>query len=164
MKNGLTHLPDHSRIWMFSCERPLTDDEVNVVSEKLAAFTDDWTAHGAPLSAGFQIYENRIIVLAVDEKANLASGCSIDKSTRLLVDISKQLRVDFFNRLEVYYQTDSGFEKGTKGQIESLFEHGKVTIETLVLDTTLLNLESLRKYWPIKLKDSWVGKKLTSLV
>lgn len=161
MKNGLAHLPDHSRIWMFSCERPLTAAEELLVSEKIEAFTDDWTAHGAPLSAGYQILENRVIVLAVDEKANLASGCSIDKSTRLLVEISKQLGIDFFNRLEVYYQTAEGYKKGTKSEIESSFEQGQINGESLVLDTTLLDLKSLRDYWPIKLKDSWVGRNFT---
>ncbi len=164
MKNGLAHLPDHSRIWMYSCERPLTATEEMLISEKLDAFTDDWTAHGAPLSAGYQIFNNRIIVLAVDEEANLASGCSIDKSTRLLVDISKQIGIDFFNRLEVYYQTLKGFEKGTKGQIEAAFELGEVNSESLVLDVTLLNLNALRTYWPIKLKDSWVGRKLATVI
>ncbi|RYF58255.1 MAG: hypothetical protein EOO39_34485, partial [Cytophagaceae bacterium] len=75
-------LPDTARVWVYQADRPLSDGEVNTISESLQQALNQWAAHGQPLLASAQVIENRFVVIGVDESYTLPSGCSIDASVR----------------------------------------------------------------------------------
>ena len=51
-----------------------------MIEAHLAAFTSSWAAHGTPLAAEAAVLLDQIVVLAVDEALQMATGCSIDAS------------------------------------------------------------------------------------
>ena len=74
----LGSLPDDARVWVFAAERALTPDEADAVLRTVDGFLGVWAAHGHPLTSGRELRESRFLVIAVDEAAAGASGCSID--------------------------------------------------------------------------------------
>jgi hypothetical protein len=95
-------LPEQARIWLYACEKKLTQSQqdyiLNVISEELKG----WNAHKKPLTAGVSILENHFIVVALDENKNGAIGCSIDTLQNTIQKIEKELSFSIINRL-VYY-------------------------------------------------------------
>ena len=77
-------LPQTSRIWIYQCNRSFSDSELEEISKKLTAFLEGWTANGADLQSGFEIKYKRFIVIALDQKVNTATGCSIDASVKFI--------------------------------------------------------------------------------
>ena len=94
----IEQMPDHSRVWVYQANRPFTASETQAIQDYLAPALTQWAAHGAGLNASFEIRFQQVIVIAVDETVNAASGCSIDASTRWFKEMGSSLGIDFFDR------------------------------------------------------------------
>ena len=95
-------LPAESRFWCFSAAQPWSEEQNALVHTHLTALCEDWAAHGTPVEAGFTTVDQRLIALAVDERAHAASGCSIDSRMKALTALSDALGIDLFGRMHVY--------------------------------------------------------------
>ena len=93
--NTIKNIPPDSKVWVYQSNRKLTDSEVETISNSGLAFIEQWAAHGASLKASFDVLYNRFIILSVDEKQAMASGCSIDSSIRFIKEIEKLLNINF---------------------------------------------------------------------
>jgi hypothetical protein len=94
----IEQMPDHSRVWVYQANRPFSTSEIQAIENYLAPALTQWAAHGAGLNASYEIRFQQVIVIAVDETINAASGCSIDASTRWFKEMGAELGVDFFDR------------------------------------------------------------------
>jgi hypothetical protein len=96
-------LKPHSRVWIYHSKRKFTPGEKQIISDSLASFTKDWSAHGIPLVSSFDIKLDSFIILAVDEEAHGASGCSIDGSTRTMKALEETLGIPLFDRAQASF-------------------------------------------------------------
>ena len=120
-------LPEESRIWLYACEKALTQSQqdyiLNIISEELKG----WNAHQQPLTAGVTILENHFIVVALDENKNGASGCSIDTLQNTIQKIEKELTLSLMNRLNVFCKIEDeilcipSFKLGSVADKDTLF-------------------------------------------
>jgi hypothetical protein len=94
----IEQMPDHSRVWVYQANRPFSASETQAIENYLTPALTQWAAHGAGLNASFEIRFQQVIVIAVDETINAASGCSIDASTRWFKEMGAALGIDFFDR------------------------------------------------------------------
>ncbi|MES2589092.1 MAG: hypothetical protein V4622_08935 [Bacteroidota bacterium] len=99
--------PD-SKLWLYQSSRALNPTEIAWLNEQLTAFAIDWASHGTDLKAAAEVLNPYFIAFAVDLTQANASGCSIDKSVRLVKDLGKELNIDFFNRLKMWSENESG--------------------------------------------------------
>jgi hypothetical protein len=106
-----SELPDTSRFWCFVADRPWTADEEVVLRTGLDALCEAWAAHGAPVYAGYQLVEQRVLALAADEARTAASGCSIDSRMAALRALGDQLGIDWLGRMHVYVDRGQGWER-----------------------------------------------------
>ena len=100
------NLADDSKIWIFQANRKFSTEEKQVITIKLNNFIADWNAHGADLLADFKLPFDQFIVVAVDENQATASGCSIDKLTKLMRELDADYSFDLLNRMLVSYQIE----------------------------------------------------------
>src|SRR5438046_7793258 len=97
-------LPPHARLWIFAAERPLVGADAKTLLEQVDAFVSGWKAHGAPLTAARDWRYDRFLLVAVDEQAAGASGCSIDALTHSLKQLESTLGVALLDSAPVYYR------------------------------------------------------------
>ena len=100
------NLADDSRIWIFQANRKFSTEEKEIIISKLNTFIADWNAHGAELLADFDLPYDQFIVVGVDENQATASGCSIDKLTKLVREIDADYSYDLLNRMLVSYENN----------------------------------------------------------
>lgn len=103
---SLQQLPDHSKVWLYQADRPFSTTEKEWVREVLLKFIQEWAAHGTKLAAAGEVVGDYHIVLAVDETAHGASGCSIDTSVRFIKGLGDELGINFFNRLNMLLEIE----------------------------------------------------------
>jgi hypothetical protein len=89
------------RTWVFVAERFLTSEEAEMAQQELDTFVQGWQSHGTPLEAQAFCFENAVLVIAANEEAAKASGCSIDKITHCIQALGNRLNIDFLNRFKV---------------------------------------------------------------
>lgn len=104
----LADLHPSSKLWIYASNRALNPTEVEWLNEQLSSFVIEWASHGNNLTARAEVLNPYFVVFAVDLSQEEASGCSIDKSVRLMKELGKELNVDFFNRLNVWIADENG--------------------------------------------------------
>lgn len=154
----LEHLPDDARIWIFAADRPLAEPESRSVLEAVDHFLEDWAAHGVPLSGARDLRHGRFLVVGVDESLAPPSGCSIDALVRVLKDLETRLDVRFLGNESVWYRTEAGVERATRGEFKRKAQSGEVRSDVVVFDNAVTRLADLREgRWEGPAHDRWHG-------
>lgn len=153
--NGLNHLPDSSRVWIYQASAPLAPAAQQRIHHALQQFVQGWDAHGTSLSAGFDILHDQFIVLAVDEAKQNATGCSIDKSVHLMLELEKELKISLTDRKAVAYREENSIATTPMHEFWALRKAGRVTGSTVVFDNLVKTLGELKTEWEKPFEQSW---------
>jgi hypothetical protein len=157
------NMPADSRVWVYQSSRKLSEAEIASVKEKADAFIEEWTAHGTKLKACFEIRYGIFLLMLVDEKQAMASGCSIDKSVHFILNLENELGVSLTNRLLLTYRDNTGEVKVvSKNEFERLVQSRAITNETMVFNTLVKNKLELETGFEIPFEKSW-HKNLVSM-
>ena len=161
MKVAFDQLSDDARVWVYQANRSLDLTEMDQISQYLAIGIADWAAHGNSLLGSFEIQFSQVIIIAVDEQLNQASGCSIDTSSRWFKDLGAQLNIDFFDR-------SCGLVLGNSlqlipiSQVKSAIQSGLITPESHIIPLQTPSLAQYRNNWLTLAKNSWLSRYFTS--
>jgi len=151
----IQRMRNNARVWIYQSNRELSTDETLEIENKLAHFTENWTAHNQQLLATAFINYNRFIVLMVDESQSGASGCSIDKSVNFIKEIEKDYQIDLFDRLHIAYKLDYKVDSLSASEFEKLIKAGIVNQETIVFNNLVNTKLELATNWELPINRSW---------
>jgi hypothetical protein len=135
------------RIWIYQADRNFTEQEAADIQSELNQFSSEWNAHGQPLEAQAKVMHNRFIVMAVDESAFEASGCSIDSSVRFLRTLGQKYHLNLFDRTRMAYLSGEDVETCALNEIGELYKQGLIGDDTLVFDNSILYAGDLESTW-----------------
>lgn len=145
MNDTLSQLPDSTRLWVYGASRALEDDESSAIERELAAYVAGWAAHGAPLDAAAAVIENRFVVVAVDERAARASGCSIDDMVHRIGELERVHGISLLDGTLVYYRGPEGkIVACDRPTFRRRAAEGEITPRTIVFDPMIATLGELR--------------------
>ncbi|MBA3681412.1 MAG: hypothetical protein H0W73_09640 [Bacteroidetes bacterium] len=148
-----------SRVWAYIISKNLSTEELNSLKQAGINFVTGWTAHEQQLTASFEIFKDKIIIVKVNEDVTGASGCSIDKLTRFIKDAEKQFSIELLNRLLVAYKNNDDVEIVHSSKIKELLSENKISENTSVYNTSILTQSELNN-WEQPLKETWLNKYL----
>jgi len=157
MNNDIfTEFPDDSRVWLYQTNRPLDDEEIKLINNKMSSFIKEWAAHGNQLWGNAKVLNPYFVVVAVNDKLTPPSGCSIDASVKKIQELGKLLDVDFFTRMKLTIEDSQGnINQVDFSEISSLDKQN-----ILIFDPLVQKLRDLRENWPCPISES----NLSSLV
>jgi hypothetical protein len=156
---SLGTLPDDARLWVFAAERALAPAEADAVLGTVDAFLGVWAAHGHPLRSARELRESRFLIIAVDESAAGASGCSIDALVRQIRSLEGALGVTLIDHGPVVFRDGGVIRRVPRDEFAALARDGKVTPDTVVFDNTVSRLAALRGGgWEGPASASWHGR------
>lgn len=158
--NSIKTMPTDARVWVYQSNKALSADEVKNINEEGEGFISGWNAHGAALRASFEILYNRFVVIAVDEKQALASGCSIDKSVHFMKKLEQKFNLNFFDRMQVAYKNGDKIEACSLNDFEKLADQKSVDENTIVFNNMVSSKTAFDTEWEVPLKNSWQSRVL----
>jgi hypothetical protein len=147
-----------ARVWVYQANRILTNEETGIVTEILKSALDMWEAHGQPLTASGKVFEHRFVVIGVDERDELPSGCSIDKSIHWLQQIGNQLNIDFFDRSLAYLDDNNNIQTIPVPKIKQAVVQEVITPFTIIFDNQVTTKAQWMKRWKIPASNSWLNR------
>ena len=150
-----------SRVWVYQANRKLTDSETGIITETLKASLDSWEAHGKPLTASGKVFEHRFVVIAVDERDELPSGCSIDKSVHWLQEIGNRMQIDFFDRSLAYFDDNGEVQTIPVAKIKASVQEEIIQPSTTVFDNQVATKAQWMNRWKIPASNSWLNRYFT---
>ncbi|HJP86405.1 MAG TPA: hypothetical protein VJ852_10475 [Gemmatimonadaceae bacterium] len=152
-------LPDDSRVWVFSADRTLNDEQSKQLLDEVDRFLPTWTAHGAPLTVGRDWRYARFLTIAVDQSSAGASGCSIDGLFRTLKSLEPRIGASLVTSGLVFFRDQTGAVQSVdREKFTDLGAEGKLSADTTVFDPTVTTLGEWRARFELPLRDSWHAK------
>lgn len=154
----LNKLSDSASIWIFQSDALLKEEDKKIIQNKLGEFIPGWAAHGVDLKADFDILHDYFVVVGVDERQAGASGCSKDSLTKEIQIIGNDLRIDFFNRLNIAHRNENGIiEISPLATIKEGLNTGSIQGHTVIFNNLVQLKSELKTEWEIYLKNSWLN-------
>lgn len=148
----LQTLDGSSRLFVYTANSKISNDYKVELVAKLDQFVKEWEAHGVKLHAAYELIVDRMLIIAVDERMQQATGCSIDKLTHLL----KGESVDWLNRMNVHFSENDTWETLHMMDLIDKVKAGEVSEEVKVLNSTILTLSEAGDDLVQTLKNSWL--------
>ena len=151
------NMPDNARVWVYQSSKKLSAAEIEFLQKSLNEQVGIWAAHGAPLTGSYKIDKNRFVIIAVDEKINSVSGCSIDASTGWLKSLGSELGINFFDRSLAYLNNDEVCIAALP-MIKTLVNEGSITENTVVFNNLVNTISDLKQNWQVEASKSWTKR------
>ena len=149
------NISEHSRVWVYQANRVLNSSETEAIQQRLDSFTGQWLAHGNELLAKGEIRYNQFIILSVDEQQAGATGCSIDQSVKLMLELEREFNINLFDRFQLAYRDGEAIKTSNRQDFESLIRSGAINPDTIVFNNLVSTRKALETNWEIPMKDSW---------
>ncbi|MDB5272466.1 MAG: hypothetical protein JWO58_833 [Chitinophagaceae bacterium] len=164
MKIPFDQMPSNARAWVYTANRILTAEESTLLLQRLDPFLTEWSSHGTSLKASCQIFDQSVVVVAVENGWEAASGCSIDKSVRVLKELEEELHLSLFDRMLILYkESDSAsLQMLPLGQFKNKLASGEIEPTGLILNTQVTAVGDLKVELWKEIKDSWLARFLPS--
>jgi len=155
------NIDDHARIWIFQANRKFNSSESKIISDALSTFSEGWLVHNSPMPASFDLRYDQFIVLAADEQANSASGCSIDDSVRTIKNLGQELSIDFFDRTQIAFKKGEHVFTVPLSDLKTKLAEGIWNHETLVFNNLVTIKRDLNQTWLVPAGSTWLKRYLS---
>lgn len=162
-------MPADARVWVYQSNRVLSDTEVSAVNNAGMQFVSGWKAHGANLTAGFDVVYNHFIVISIDETKVKAGGCSLDDAAHFINALEKHFNLNLLDRMAVAYRygdeiktchLNNLIKELTLAGLHTENEVGGRAGDVIVFNNMVTTKNQFDKEWEIKLKQSWQSRVL----
>ena len=140
--------PD-SKLWIFSSKRQLSLHEQAKIKNLLSIFLINWESHNNSLLSSLKIFYSTFIVIAVDEKKQKATGCSIDTLYNEIKKLEQLFKLDFLDSSILYLKINEEIKSIVFTEIQNIEDSN-----TLFFDTTIKKKKEIDN-WLIPIKDGW---------
>ncbi len=155
-------LPDDARLWVFGASAPIDEVDSPKLLTAVDLFLGQWKAHGHPLTSARAWHDERFLVIAVDQRTEGASGCSIDGLFRLLQGQEKAIGASMVGGGQVFFRDKVGLVHSiSRTEFASLAKVGEVGADTMVFDTSVASLGAFRAGFEKPVRNSWQAQLLT---
>ena len=151
-------MPSDSRIWIYQAERPITEQERELIMERTKDFVKNWSAHGVALTGSYCIRHDQFLIIAVDESVHLPSGCSIDASVSLVRLLENELRISFLDRSRVAIKSEDKIYLKAFNELKESVHSGSIKENDLVFDNTIQRMDELDSRWIVPVQTSWLSR------
>jgi len=156
METLLKDINDSDRIWIYQANRRLNAEEINAVMSSGKDFVANWAAHGQQLRADINVINHLFVVVNLDEKQAIATGCSIDKSVGWISALGAKLGIDFLDRRQVaWMDEEEKLQISNIDEFEALAGQGQLTGETMVYNNLVFSGKEIKNGWLVPASESW---------
>ena len=155
------NFPSNSKVWIYQCERALTDSEVDFILNIGNEFAAQWASHGAPVNGAIDVLYNRFVVIVAEDNGEIG-GCSIDSSVGVVRKAQSALSADFFDRMTLAYIAGDLVQTVHVNKLDAAVGEGLLNANTIVFNNTVTDLEDLRNEWMIALEKSWAWGRVST--
>lgn len=150
-----------ARLFVYTSNQTLSDEDASAFLNSIEKFISAWKAHGTKLDASPLLIANRVLIIALDEQSQTATGCSIDSLNRFL----QSSNIDWFSRNWVLFNKkskslESNWNVSDLSEFHEGCKSGQIPLDSYVLNTTVLTLEEGRKDLVQTVSESWHMKML----
>jgi len=160
MRVRFEEIPETGRIWIFSSEKPLDQNDQSKIREKLEPFLERWKSEGKLFQSGFEIRENRFLIVGGNDTGFSLSGCTMDALQKFISKIGEELGSDFTTVPRFCFRSGDEIKVLSQAQFKDEILKGVINKDTIVFDNTIIKVNELQNSFEKRLQDSWHNRTL----
>ena len=148
-------MPDSSRLWVYGAKRGLDEQQIVIATDRMNQFMREWTAHKRDLTTAWELRNSQFFLIAVDESAMAASGCSIDSMVHNLQELEREVGIEIMSTTSKLFYRDShgGINCLDRLAFKQLIVEETVNAATIVFNNTIQTVGELRGgKWEVPVK------------
>ena len=149
------NLPEYSKVWIYQSNRKFSDQEMNEIEESLKSFLEIWSAHGTSLESSYTLKYNRFIIIAVNQDAQQATGCSIDASVNFIQELEQKYQVDLLDKMNVTFKNGEFIAHKSLIDFKRMAKEKAVNANTIVFNNLVNTIEEFNESWEVPAGESW---------
>ena len=154
-------ISENARTWIFAAEKELDESQLNEINNILAAFTNNWQSHNQNVHSTFQIIEKQFIVIAADGEKSDISGCGIDKSMHVILELEQKLRITLTNKSLLFFKSkEEAFSVPLSGMKQAVLNN-ELSPNSLYYNTLAATVKEVKNNFYVSAKNSWLKKYFT---
>lgn len=158
MLASFEQMSPNARIWVYQADRSISASEKAQMMVSLEGFLKQWAAHGSDLQASAAVLHDYFMVICMDESFQMASGCSIDSKVRFVQELGQNMNINFFERTNLAFKTDSGVQLVKLNDLKNSIAAGTVTVDSVFFENTVQTKGQLDNGWLVKAGESWLKR------
>jgi hypothetical protein len=158
--DAFERLAPGSKIWIYQSKEALTPETVAGMQQYTTRFLSQWTSHGSPVTASFQILYNHFLIVGVDEEMISAGGCSIDKLLQFVQSLEKEFKISLLDRQYVAWMDQRVVKTTPMNDFEAMIEAGAINENTIVFNNMVVTKAGFQSEWMVPLHSSWHSRML----
>ena len=153
---AFSSLPEDARVWVFGSAAELSPDAAATLLKSVDEYLEDWRAHGSPLTVARDWRDDRFLAIAVDQRDENASGCSLDALFRVLQGLESRLGIALLGNSRVYFRAVDGSVQATdrSGFVE-LAQGGSIKAGSRVFDLSVPTVGDWRDHFETSAAAAW---------
>ena len=151
-----------SKVWIYQCNRTLTETETATIESALNKFAKVWISHNEKLKAIGKVLLNRFLILIVDESLNVAGGCSIDSSVKFIREVETEFQISLLDRTLLLFEENEILKEVLLIELNETISKNEIHPNTFYFDNTVTVLDELKNKWKIEIKNSWIASRFKS--
>lgn len=155
---------DNSRVWVYQSTRQFDVTESLQIEDTLQNFCKDWNSHGSTVKGYANLFFGHFIIIMADESQTKVGGCSTDSTVRLIKTIEQDFNVQLTDRLLLAFIIKERIQLLSLEEINLALEDTFITGDTLYFNNTILTKKDLMNKWIIPVRESWLAKRIPSII
>ena len=155
---------DNSRVWIYQSNRQFDVTEAIQIESLLQDFCKEWNSHGSSVKGYANLFFGQFVIIIADESQTKVGGCSTDSSVRLIKTIEQDFNVNLTDRLLLAFIIKEHIQLLSLEDINLALEDTYITGDTPYFNNTILTKKDLMTKWIIPVKESWLAKRIPSLI
>jgi len=153
---AFSSLPDDSRLWVFGSAEELSQESERVLLAAVDDYLSDWRAHASPLTAARDWRDSRFLAIAVDQRDENASGCSLDALFRVLRETESRIGASLLDNSRVYFRERDGSVHTTdRAGFTDLAQSGAIDSDSMVFDLSVPTVGEWRARFETAAANAW---------
>lgn len=153
---AFSSLPDDARVWVFGSADTLSSESETILLAAVDDYLSDWRAHGSPLTVARDWRDRRFLAIAVDQRDENASGCSLDALFRVLRELESRIGTSILGNSRVYFRGNDGtIRSSDRAGFAELAQQGSIGAGSRVFDLSVQTVGEWRARFESDAADSW---------
>lgn len=153
---AFSSMPDGARVWVFGSAEGLSGESEATLLAAVDEYLGDWRAHGSPLTVAREWRDGRFLAIAVDQRDENASGCSLDALFRVLRDLEPRIGTSLLGNSRVYFRGENdSIGVADRAGFAEMAQGGSIGAGTGVFDLSVQTAGEWRSRFEVEAADSW---------
>ena len=150
-------LSEEAKVWVYPSSRKFYPQEIDVITQKLQDFVEQWKKEDSDFKASYKLIYNRFIIFSSEGSGSLLNA-DIDAQVAFIIDLQEELKIELLDKMNVCFKQGEFVQYKDLKDFKKLIKNKAVSEKTIVFDNLINSKFDFENYWEVPITESWYNR------